>query len=245
MKYSTLLIISFLISGCATELIPGGNFIPLMQEKNDLKAKVSVSTNTFQSAVAYAPFNHIAFKADAGFTYNFLTGIQKDYGVFDYMFDLPDHAKNAYCAVSAGWFKNINQKYMYEIYTGAKFGKFKNMFDNTGSYFSPNINLIFSKIQNKVNFGFSAKLYYNKYKIPKIYYKEDFYLHKINFFSFEPNIFLKFGKNLKTEFQIGSLFPDKNNISEDYKGYGESIDYSKLHISVGLSYNFNHKNKKQ
>ena len=186
MKYSTLLIISFLISGCATELIPGGNFIPLMQEKNDLKAKVSVSTNTFQSAVAYAPFNHIAFKADAGFTYNFLTGIQKDYGVFDYMFDLPIYAKNAYCAVSAGWFKNINQKYMYEIYTGMKLGKSinSNNIYNISNYYNPNTNFIFSTTQHNVNIGFSAKLYYNIYRTPRPYYNNEYRLYNLKFISF-------------------------------------------------------------
>jgi len=251
MRKSILPILLFLFSSCATQLMPSGSFVPQMQEKKDLKAKVSLSTNSFQSAVAYAPFNHIAFKTDAGFTYNYITGVpdnrSSEFDIIGWFFDIPMIYQNSNLEFSIGYFNKFKNTLIYEIYSGVKTGYYKDTYDS-GFYHSPNINFATSHIGSKFSYGISAKIYYNFYNVLKYYsYYNIYYTYKFRFFSFEPNIFLKLGKrNLSAEFQIGTMILNKDKTFILYKtNYGELIDNSILHISVGLSYNFNHKNKKQ
>ncbi|MCF6365907.1 MAG: hypothetical protein L3J35_06850 [Bacteroidales bacterium] len=245
MRYLFSVIFFFMFSACATQYMPSGSFVPLMQQKKDLKAKISLSTNSFQTAVAYAPFKNIAFKADARFTYNYITGLgSDDFGFIDWFFEIPSLAYNSSFEISAGYFNKINNKFIYEIYTGVKTGNSKSHY-NDGKYYSPNFNFVFSTSGKKMNIGSYIKIYHNNYKIPKTYYSGETFIYNFNFFSFEPGIFLKLGKNLKTEFQIAGMFPDKDKMILIGTDYFETVEYSKLHISVGLSYNFNYKNKKQ
>lgn len=244
-------ILLFLFSSCATQLMPSGSFVPQMQEKKDLKAKVSLSTNSFQTAVAYAPFNHFALKTDAGISYNYLTGIPEnrssEWDITEWFFDIPMLYQNSYFEISTGYFNKFKDLFIYEIYSGIKIGFYKDTEDK-GNYYNPNINFAISHIGSKFSYGISAKMIYNIYNVPRYYsYHDIYYIYKFRFFSFEPDIFLKLGKrNLLAEFQIGTMLLNNNKTFILHEtNYGELIDHSKLYISVGLSYNFNHKTKKQ
>lgn len=247
MRYSIILLFLFLLSSCATQYMPTGSFIPLMEEKKDIKAELSLSTNSLQGAIAYSPFKHFALKTDAGFSFNNLITIEDNGYLIENLFNLPLPANHNYFEASVGYFNKFNNKIIYEIYTGVGYGRTKFYLHcgtgtYQGEYFQPNINFTFAYKFNKNYIGTSFKANYNFYNVSGTRRDGENCCSDFKTIFYEPYIFFKTDLRIILTFKVGTLL--HKNFKEDViisENGLQSIEYSKLHISFNISYNFNRK----
>lgn len=245
MRIIIILLFTLFLSSCATQYMPTGSFIPLMEEKKDIKAALSISTNSLQGAIAYSPFKHFALKTDAGFSYNNLITIEDNGYLIENLLNLPLPANHKYFETSAGYFNKFNKRIIYEIYTGVGYGRTKFYLHcgtgtYQGEYFQPNINLNFAyKLKNNY-IGTSVKTNYNFYNVSGTRRDGENCYNVFKTISYEPYIFFKTDLRIILTLKVGTLL--HNNYKEDViisENDQQSIEYSKLHISLNISYNFN------
>ena len=245
-KINSVFFLCIILSGCATQYNPTGSFVPFMEKKKDLKAAISLSSSNIQFAGAYSPFEHFAFKTDLSITQNYIFSGSNDKLTFrDSFFNLklPLSAKNIYIEVSAGSYGKLNDKLLYEIYTGFGIGRSKFYYhygwgNYTGYYFQPDINLNLAyKYKSKTSVGTSLKTNYNLYKITgkSNYFGDIEKLYKIPIF--ETYLFIKKHAAITTTFKIGAAIVNKNKLKTDNE-FIRSLDYSKIYLGFNISYNF-------
>ncbi len=238
-KYLIFLFIIF-FSSCTSLYIPSGSFIPLMEEKKDLKTEGAVSTTSFYSGIAYSPIKHLSLKLNSNITYNHIYYLDWYFNLFWYFYFTPYPAKVMYFEPSLGFYNKFKNNFIIELYTGYGYGISKlyqyNDTGYNGFIKQPNVNLNFAYSKDIV-IGGALKVNSSTYKIEGYNY-EGFFNKTCDFLSFE--YYFYFGSNITSNVYFGAKlgFQTKSKYYNNITWDCSTLEYSKLLISLNLTYEF-------
>ncbi len=237
--YILLLLLIILLSSCASQYIPPASFIPLLENKNDLKVEGTLSTNSLHAAVAYSPINHFAIMSNGNVSQNCRLDKEAIYGSFNSLFNeishIPLPAQHLYYEGALGYFNKIGNNILYEVYLGYGRGHTKNhIFYYESIYTKPYASMNIAYSNSLISFGVSFTGAYCNYNISK-YNNSNYFSDTYVIKSYEPYLFAKAkANNLELGVKVGRIFTnDYYDVDKIY------LDNTRCHISLSASYLFN------
>lgn len=209
------LVIIFSLNSCAPAYTPNVVNVPLLTNKNEVQASLSVGTSGTDAQLAYALTNHIGLMTNWNYRNN-RTDTSDSY-----------HYHN-FIEGGIGYYTSFSSQGRFELYGGYGFGNVDIFYDLTSTILQAK----FKRLYVQPNFGFSSS-YFDIGFSPRLVYvimkPSSLQYSTINRFFIEPTETMRLGfKTFYFTSQFGFAIP--LNLSES----GSWFKFKPLIISLGI-----------
>jgi hypothetical protein len=258
MKTNRILIYAFLcvlISSCSSMYIPSMPSTPLLEEKGQKQISVGLSTNSIQLSGDYAFSDNYAAHMSGNLSYHNFSknydiftdeNTENEAGMFTPDWDYGEFS-HRYGEIGVGRYNLLKSKWRLELFTGAGYGNaFEREGEITNNYYLGYIQgNLGRKIRNhNVKFGFSWRIADSYFDFSYVDYSKNNSKRNIRFdnISYEPAVFFEAGNEYARFYVKGGLslmdsFTSFNNIDLSHGIKNGKLNYTVVHISVGINFN--------
>jgi len=235
-KIILLFCAALLLQGCRTALLYTSNTIPipLLKEVRETQIAAEYGTNGVNVNVAASPMENFAFSLSSN-----SDNISQKSDI--YLDGYKDERNFKYTEGAVGYYFQLDEKYISEVYTGYGRGTASDKFyeqtflsstvhakSSSGKFDKYFVQANFGSRGKNLATGFAFRLSYSKfYELTRINDGVRTNPSKVESFFFEPAVFARFGgKNVLLEFQL--LFP--------YAQKDIDFDYRNIIVSTGVRF---------
>jgi len=213
---TTVLVLTFLLVGCAPVYIPNVVNTPLLSNKGEIQAAINTGSSGFDPQIAFAITDNIGVMVNGSFR-NSTSDTSNNYH------------KHNFGEIGLGYYKKINLNSRFGIYSGLGYGEV-NVVDES-AIFASYSNIYSYRFFIQPEYGTSGKIV--DFGIASRFVFLNIHQASISYTKYyvEPAITARFGlEHFKFSMQFGYSIPLNNNYT---------VDYNPFMFSFGLHANIN------